>query len=102
MNQAYMLLKLRNKYSVNMFFLAYDYLNESTFMRRFNAKTIFFQTKFRKCTELFKAISVAIKKKWRQDNIDINMNSYQKTTHRVMIEIFTIKFLKNYHFKPDD
>ena len=32
-------------------------------MRLFNAKTIFFQTKLRKCIELFKAISVAIKKK---------------------------------------
>ena len=57
-------------------FVAYDSLtNRHSCV--FNANHIF-QTKLRKFTELFKAISVAITKKTaRHDNIDINVNNKQ-------------------------
>ena len=42
-------------------------------------------------TELFNAISVAIKKQHK--NNDIKVNSYKKNNAYVMIDIFTIKFL---------
>ena len=43
-------------------FMAHDLsTNRHSCAHRFNAKTIFFQTKFRKFTEIFKVISVAIK-----------------------------------------